>query len=34
MRTPGIILWRGPTTATVSFAAKSVDWKSRFISVS
>ena len=26
IRTPGIIRCRGPTTATVSFAAKSVAW--------
>ena len=34
MRTPGIIRCRGPTTATVSLAAKSVAWYSVFIGVS
>ena len=34
IRTPGIIRCRGPTTATVSFAAKSVAWYSLFIEVS
>ncbi len=31
---PGIIRCRGPTTAIVSFEAKSVSWYSRFIDVS
>ena len=26
IRTPGIMRWRDPTTASVSLAAKSVDW--------